>query len=142
MERREVLIGGGAAAVGILARDAFGMQSEHHTHSIINQGLVTAASNCVSTGEICMNHCHEVSVKGDNSLAQCAKSVDELIAACAALRSLAAQNSSFVPKYAKLTSEVCKSSEVECRKFEKNHIECKTCADACAACIAECAKVA
>ena len=142
MERREVLLGGGALAAGILAGDAFAMQGDHHTHTTTNQSLVTAASNCVSTGEICMNHCHEVALKGDTSLVQCARSVNELIAACAALQALTAQNSSFVPRYAKLTADVCKSSEAECRKFEKNHVECKTCADACVACIAECAKVA
>lgn len=142
MERREVLLACSAVAAGVLSGKAFAMQGEHHAHTAINQSLLTAAGNCVSTGEVCMNHCFEVSAKGDNSLAQCGRSVDELIAACAALRSLTAQNSSFVPRYAKLTAEVCKSSEAECRKFEKNHVECKACADACAACIAECAKVA
>jgi Cys-rich four helix bundle protein (predicted Tat secretion target) len=126
----------------VFAAKAVGMQHEHHAGSTINQGLVTTASNCVSTGEVCLNHCHEMLAGGDKSFAACARSVNELIAACAALRSLAAQNSPFVPKYAKLTAEVCKSCEAECRKFEKNHAECKICADACAACIAECVKVA
>lgn len=142
MKRRDILLGSGAAVVAALTHDALGVQKEHHTHSPINQGLVTSASNCVTLGEICLDHVHEVLAKGDSSLGECARSVSELIAACTALRSLAAQNSSFVPKYAKLTAEVCKSSEAECRKFEKSHAECKACADACAACIAECAKVA
>jgi len=141
MKRRDIFLGTGAAALAVLAKEALAMQKERHIHSPINQGLVTSASNCVTLGEICLNHTHEVVAKGETALAECAKSVNELIAACTALRSLAAQNSSFVPKYAKLTAEVCKSSEAECRKFEKNHVECKACADACAACIAECAKV-
>ena len=141
MKRRDILLGSGGTVLAVLADKAFPLQKEHHAHPPINQGLVTSASNCVTIGEICLNHIHEAVANGDNTLAECARSVNELIAACTALRSLAAQNSSFVPKYAKLTAEVCKSSEAECRKFEKSHTECKACADACAACITECAKV-
>jgi len=142
MERREMLIGCGVATLGVFAGEAFAGQHENHAHSTVNQGLITTSSNCVSTGEVCVNHCLAMLAQGDKSFAACARSVNDLIAACTALRSLAAQNSIFLPKYAKLTAEVCKSCEVECRKFEKDHAECKACADACAACIAECTKIA
>ncbi|HXJ86703.1 MAG TPA: four-helix bundle copper-binding protein [Candidatus Binatia bacterium] len=142
MTRREMFFGSTALAVGTLAAKAAAQQHEHHAGTAANQNLITTASNCVSAGEVCMHHCHEVAAKGDHSLIVCAERVNELIAACTALRSLAAQSSSFLPKYAKLTSEVCKSSEAECRKFEKLHPECKACADACVACITECSRVA
>lgn len=142
MQRRQILLGASATALGALASKSFAMQHEHHDHSTVNQELVTTASNCISTGEICLTHIHEVMATGDKSLAECGRKVNELIAACTALRSLAAQKSSFVPKYAKLTTEVCKSSEAECRKFAKEHPECKECGDACLACIAACNKVA
>jgi Cys-rich four helix bundle protein (predicted Tat secretion target) len=142
MQRREILLGLGVSALGALAVDSFALQHEQHAHSSVNQELVTAASNCVSTGEICMNHCHDVMASGDKSLVECARRVYELIAACTALRSLAAQNSGYVPKYAKLTAEVCKTSEAECRKFAKDHPQCKECADSCLACMAACSKVA
>ena len=142
MERREMLVGFSVAALGVLAGEALAGQHDSHSHAAVNQGLITTSSDCVSAGEVCVNHCLTMLSQGDRSFTACARIVNDLIAVCTALRSLAAQNSSFVAKYARLTAEVCKACETECRKFEKDHAECKACADACAACIAECAKAA
>ena len=144
MDRRDLLVGVSAVATVAVAKTAFGASPQPHQHmhgKAKYEALMDAASHCVSTGELCLDHCHEVLATGDKSLGECAKSVNELIAVCTALRSLSAQESKFLPKYAKLTMEVCKSCEAECRKVEKNHPVCKDCADSCTACAKECDRI-
>jgi Cys-rich four helix bundle protein (predicted Tat secretion target) len=77
---------------------------------------------------------------GDKSLLECTATAREMTVVCDGLRTLAAQNSPHLAKYAKLAAEVCKDCEAECRKHEQ-HPSCKACADACAACAAECGKL-
>ena len=81
-------------------------------------------------------------VGGDKEMAACAKSVNEMLAVCAALQRLATTDSRFLPKYATLAGEVCEACEKECRKHETKHAECKACADSCAVCLKECKKIA
>ena len=107
-----------------------------------NQTLINGASDCIKTGEACINHCLDLLAQGDKEMAACAKSVNELLAVCAALQRLATVDSKFLPKYAKVSAEVCEACEKECRKHEKKHKECKACADSCAACLKECKKIA
>ena len=38
-------------------------------------------------------------------------------------------------------ARVCKDCEKECRKFEKEHVQCKQAADSCDACFKECKKL-
>ena len=140
MKRRQFLRGLGlAAATGV----AVAQDHSQHMHTVgPNEALVRTASDCITTGEICLAHVHDMGAQGDTSLARCAKSVAELTAVCAALRSLAAQNAPSVPKQAAVALDVCKRCEAECRKHEKVHSQCKNCADACVACATECQKVA
>ena len=80
----------------------------------------------------------EILGQGDKSLAACARSVSDLTAVCAELQQLAAQNSKYLTKYAKVAMEVCQGCEAECRKHAAVHRACKDCAEACAACAKEC----
>jgi len=139
MERREVLQGLAVAAV-LAASGEVIAQAAHHDHTVPHQALVKTASDCVAKGDVCLTHCIDLLSTGDKSLADCAKSVNQMLAVCQALSSLAAQNAPALPKMASLAAETCKSCESECRKHEK-HPQCKDCADACAACAAECKKV-
>jgi Cys-rich four helix bundle protein (predicted Tat secretion target) len=107
---------------------------------VANKALVAAASDCVSKGEICLSHCLELLGTGDKSMAACSKSVNEMLAVCGALLSLAAQGAPSLSKLASVALDVCKRCETECRKHV--HSQCKDCAAACAACAAECKKIA
>lgn len=142
MERRQALQGvASLAALATVTASAQQEKHQHHHHGAGKySGLVDTAADCVKTGEECLTHCHELLATGDKTLGECAKRVSELMAACNALRSLAAQNSTFVPQYAKLTMEVCNACEKECRKHAK-HAQCNACADSCAACSKECKKL-
>ena len=113
----------------------------HHEAGAGYSALVLAASHCVVTGEACIGHCLELLGQGDSSVAGCAKSVQQMLAACIALQQLAAWKSAYVPRFAAVVKDMCKACEEECRKHENKHKECRDCAESCAACAIECAKV-
>ena len=134
--------GVGVATATAAASGAFAEDHHEHSHAAgANQGLVNTASACVSVGEVCLTHCQEMLAQGDKSMAACAMSVRQLIAVCGALASLAAQNAPALAKLAGVAMDVCKNCEAECLKH-KNQAPCQACADACAACYAECKKMA
>jgi Cys-rich four helix bundle protein (predicted Tat secretion target) len=64
--------------------------------------------------------------EGDKELAGCAKTVRDTIAACTALRELAAADSPHAKDLAKVFSGICGDCEAECKKHEK-HSVCKDC---------------
>lgn len=147
MNRRELLVGSAAVAT-VMAAQAAGAASHDHNHMHAhvhgparNQGLIDAANNCVSAGELCQDHCLELLSQGDTSLAACARTVSQAIAVCTALRSMAAQNATKLAQMAKLAMDTCKECEDECRKHEKVHQQCRDCARACADCYAQCKKL-
>lgn len=145
MERRELLIGMAAMAAAAAAQAAETKpqdHSHHHHGGSANKAVLDAAADCVKTGELCLDHCHDLLAQGDKSLGECAKSVSELLAVCSTLRSLAAQDSKYLRRYAAFAMDVCKSCEEECRKHEKKHVQCRDCAESCAACARECKKIA
>ena len=104
--------------------------------------LVADTSRCVNTGEACVAHCLVQLGEGEKELAACAKSVQDTIASCTALRQMAAANSPHVAKLAAVVGDICKDCETECRKHEKKHSVCHDCAEACAKCAKECEKAA
>ena len=139
MKRREVLLGAGAAAMAAAAQAVFAAQdhSQHMHGGGKYAALAAAAGNCVRNGQLCIDHCFDLLGQGDKSMAACARSANQMMAVCATLQQLAAQNSKFLAKYAKVAMEVCKDCEEECRKHLQ-HQPCKDCADSCAACGKEC----
>jgi Cys-rich four helix bundle protein (predicted Tat secretion target) len=150
MQRRALMTAAAAAATA-----AFGAQAQtkpkpkaadahaHHHHGGGGKydAIMQSAAHCVMTGEVCLAHCHVVLADGEKEMAECAKSVSELVAVCTALRALAAQESPRLPALAKAAIDTCLACEKECRKHEKKHSQCKDCADACKACADDCRKV-
>jgi hypothetical protein len=96
----------------------------------------------LTVGEACLAHCLILLGEGDKEMAECAKSVNQMLAICGSLHKLASQNSAYTARFAKLAADVCSDCEKACRKHEKKHAECKACAEACAACLKECKAVA
>ena len=151
MHRRDLVAAAAAAAATFSAlaqtkpkAAAPASHDQHHAHHAgagKYDAVMHSAAHCVMTGETCLDHCHQVLGEGDKSMAECARSVNELIAVCTALRSLAAQSAPRLPQMAKLALDTCLACEKECRKHEKKHEQCKACADACKECAAECRKL-
>ncbi len=141
MTRREVIMAGaGILATGILKSTASAAATKGAS-SDNREALIEAALNCVKTGEICQQHCLDLLSAGDKSMADCAKSVAEMLTLCRALGELAAQRSPYLAKVAALCGDACKACEKACRVHESHHAICKNCAESCAKCASECAKV-
>jgi len=153
MDRREMLkvaTGGIMLAAGnaVFAAEGAKQPTGHeHMHNMHgsgnkNQGLIDAAADSVKKGQACLQHCIESLSQGDKELGKCATSVNDMLAACVAIEQLASYNSPHLVKMAKVAMDICRDCEVECRKFANKHQVCKDSADACAACLNECGKIA
>lgn len=141
MNRRSLLAASSfVAAAAALNKSTAAAPAHKHMESDV--ALITSALNCIKTAELCKAHCVMMLEQGDKSMAACHRSVNETIAVCQALVSLAAQGSHAVHGIAKVALDVCKNCEKECRKLEAKHSVCKDCAEACAACAKECMRVA
>ena len=141
MNRRSLLAASSFVAAAAAISKASAATGSAHQHMAADAALITTALNCIKTGELCKAHCVMMLEQGDTSMAACHRSVNETIAVCQALVSLAGQGSHAVHGMAKVALDVCKNCEKECRKLEAKHSVCKDCADACAACAKECQRV-
>lgn len=157
MNRRELLTGGAAATFATLTASALAaepkanaqaghdhghMHHHHHAGGADYATLAHAATHCVMFGEACIGHCLDLLAEGDKEMAACAKSVEQMLAACNMLRQLATWKSAYVPRMAAVVMDMCLACEQECRKHENKHKECRDCAESCAACAKECKAVA
>lgn len=144
MERREFVAAFGAIAAAAAASQALAETADphaHHGHGAKYKAVLETSAKCVSTGHDCLRHCFEMLAAKDLSMVECAKSTNDLIAACSALESLAGANSPFTPAFAKTVADVCMACKKECDKFPQS-VDCKLCGDACKACADECRKIA
>jgi len=148
MDRRELLHSLGAAAITAAAIPSLAQEGHHdHPGGAKNQALINAASDCANKAELCQTHSQKLLAQGDKSMAACARNARQIIVVCTAMRSLAAQDAPSLPKFAKVAAAEVLNCEAECHKGTgehqacKKHQACKDCADACAACRAECAKL-
>lgn len=148
MQRREFIAVGSAAAVAS-ATQAFATQAFAETaggakmedmHPALYKELEKATIDCVSTGNDCVRHCIGMFAMKDTSMTECADASLQLVAACNALASLAALNSSHVPALAKTVATICEDCKKQCEKFPKIP-ECVACGKACQKCAEECRKV-
>jgi Cys-rich four helix bundle protein (predicted Tat secretion target) len=142
MDRREFIAAAGTVALAASASPAFAQAAgEPDMHPPKYKALEEAAAHCVATGNDCLRHCLGMYAMKDTSMAGCAESAFQLVAACAALQTLAAVNSEHTGHLAKVVAMVCRDCQKECEKFPQI-AECKACGESCKACAAECDKVA
>ena len=121
--------------------EAIGGGEMEEMHPPKYKALEDSASKCVVTGNDCLRHCYGMFSMKDTSMAACANAAFQLVAACAALNTLAAVNSEHTGHLAKTVEMICNDCKKECDKFPKI-TECKDCGDACKACADECQKIA
>lgn len=76
--------------------------------------LEAAAGKCIDAAEDCLRRCFGSLATEDTSMAACADTAYQLIAACRALRTMAAVNSSHVPIFAVAVEQACIACGKEC----------------------------
>jgi len=129
-----------AVASRATADDAKPMH-EHHDHAGPNGALIAAAHQCMAAADVCLSHCIDRLSDGDKTMADCARSVQQMRAMVAALAELAAQKAPYLKELAALCAKACRDCQAQCKKHEQ-HAPCKACGDACEKCAAECDKAA
>lgn len=142
MDRREAMTTVGALTLAALSTAAMAEDHnhDHHGHGSATkfQPLISSAADCLAKGESCLAHCLVLLGDGDKAMAECAKSVNQMLAVCGALEKLAAQGSHWVGAMAKVALDVCTECGRACKKHADKHAECKACMDACAECAKQC----
>ncbi|MEM6958750.1 MAG: Csp1 family four helix bundle copper storage protein [Myxococcota bacterium] len=94
------------------------------------------AAECHRVGERCLEHCIRLLGNGNTAMADCARTVNEMLPVCAAVGPLAAARSQHARQLAALCKAVCESCLAACEAHRSHHAECAACADACEATIA------
>ena len=127
--------------------------SQEHTHDMKDMKdmkmpepgkyskAMMSAMHCQLQAQVCLSHCITEMGKGDKTLAACANSTREVIAACEAFGKIAVFDSPYTKKMAQLCEEVCKSCATECKKHSTHHKVCKDCMESCLSCAKEMAKL-
>lgn len=156
--RRRQLLAGAAAFAATAAVGAEAGKADEHQHGEAHgapaakryttavayrrhAAATAAAQECIGTGRACLSHCFETFVAGDTTMAECARSVDEMLRVCDAFAWLAATDSKQLAPMARACIASCEYCEKECRVHEEHQAECKACADACAALVIEAKKL-
>ncbi len=138
--RRRVVLG--AATLAAMGASGVSLASGDHEHmhqgKNPHQAVIDTALKCLASGQACLDHCMELFKQGDTSVADCADSVNEMLAMCTALSQMASYRSSHLLAMARVCADVCRDCEKACRKHEKKHAQCRACANDCADCIKAC----
>lgn len=99
--------------------------------------LTAAAARCGTVGTVCLKHCIRLTKAGDKSISDCMRAVQAMLPVCSAVGRLASQDAKRLKDLLEVCVAVCNDCEAECRKHEFHHVECKNCAEACAAMVKE-----
>ena len=145
--RRDLLKGAVAASAVIAAGSSTSavaekMDHSHMHHSNPNNDVIEAALDCLKNGQACLDHCIDLFKMGDNSVANCADKVTEMLAMCTALSQMASYQSKHLAKFARVCAAVCKDCKKACEEHADKHQACKNCAESCEECIEACEKIA
>ncbi|MBF0170378.1 MAG: four-helix bundle copper-binding protein, partial [Nitrospinae bacterium] len=100
MNRRDLILGASAVALtAVTAKAADHAGHDMAGHDMHSPGankyapLIRAAAICQSEGDLCIAHCVTAMKAGDITLAECLRTVTEMMALCAATSKLAALDS-------------------------------------------------
>lgn len=145
MQRRDTF---SAIAAALAVGAGTQVQAQTHDHSKMQgpgptgagpyQGVAAAAADCIGKAQACLAHCLVLLGEGDKSMAECAQTVNQVLALCGALQSLANQQSNLTRALARVALDACQACEKACRKHENHHATCKACAESCERCAKEC----
>jgi Cys-rich four helix bundle protein (predicted Tat secretion target) len=132
LEAGALLIAGGALARAEAAEDPHAGHGAHGGHAGMEGPLLDEASDCVRVGEVCLDHCFHILATGDTSIAECGRSVNEMVAVSRALENLAAAGSPRLPGLARAAVATYEHCQAECKKHAPKHEICAKCGEACA----------
>lgn len=146
MDRREFLAGAALTAGVALAGSAPAAAGVDLSKVVVQgatalpalKALSAAATACVGAGQRCQQHCAELLATGDPSMGLCNAAVTQMIALAQAASALAAARSTQLKAVLGGVIAGVQACEAACREHEAHwahgmHLECKDCAEQCAA---------
>jgi Cys-rich four helix bundle protein (predicted Tat secretion target) len=104
--------------------------------------FAAATADCVEKGDACLQHCIAALSKGDTSMAECAAAVNDMLAVCRGMGTLALSGSKHLQQAAQLCLAVCTDCAAACEPHVGHHDTCKACHEACLRSIDEAKKLA
>ncbi|MDG1401477.1 MAG: hypothetical protein P8K76_10500 [Candidatus Binatia bacterium] len=138
MQRRELLIGAGAAIATATAGRALASEHAGHGNHAAKKTSPTPRTivfdNAIALralGEMCIAFCLD-NIPEDPSLVDCARTAKEMLAVNGAIEQLAAMDSPRLMEVAKATVSVYDNCQKICEKHEAHHKICRQCAKQCA----------
>jgi Cys-rich four helix bundle protein (predicted Tat secretion target) len=93
--------------------------------------VALATAHCVTSGETCLEHCIRLLSTGDTMMSGCARQVQQMLAICRSMSSLASMGSEYAAEMAALCKKACGACAAECEKHASHHDECKGCFESC-----------
>jgi Cys-rich four helix bundle protein (predicted Tat secretion target) len=96
---------------------------------------------CVRDGRICVARCTEHLAAGDEGMADCQRSVMNMLAVTEAMSEVASYrnaNPKQIKALAAACAEFCRACAAACEPHKDHHAECKACMDSCLACAKAC----
>ena len=150
MNRRELLAHSVLAAATLVGSRAFAdppakgapKPAEPSAKTEAARAVAAAAAECLVAGEACLSHCLERLARKDDSMAECARTVRDLLATCDATLSLASAESPHFAALAAVCGRVCRDCEAACKKHAEHHATCKRCMETCQRCAEACEQLA
>jgi Cys-rich four helix bundle protein (predicted Tat secretion target) len=134
MNRRNFIAG---SAVALTAASV--AQADKPTPAPLDLGATVQA--CLQAAYACREHCIASLSTGDKMMAQCMRTVSDMIPLCEAVAQLSASKSKHLKKAVAACIDACVDCEAECKKHAAMSDVCKRAGEACTACIAACKKV-
>jgi Cys-rich four helix bundle protein (predicted Tat secretion target) len=96
--------------------------------------IAASAAKCVQTGLVCADHCISMLGAGNRDMAECLKTVNDVLAVCAALQKVAISNSKHLAVLAKAAATICADCAKACEPHAQKMSQCRDCMDACKEC--------
>jgi Cys-rich four helix bundle protein (predicted Tat secretion target) len=121
--------------------DAPDPHAGHGAGGSANASFAAATADCVEKGDACLQHCIASLSKGDTMMAECAAAVNEMLAVCRGMGTLALAGSKHLQAAAQLCLAVCTDCAAACEPHVGPHETCKACHEACVRSIAESKKL-
>jgi len=122
----------GEAAKGTTAATLVGKDTD------LRAEVMAAVNQCLLDAEVCLAHCLRLLGDGNTSMADCAKSVQQMLAVCGAVPPLAAADAPRLRALLSVCAAVCEDCEAACKPHVKHHAECAACAASCRRCADAC----
>ena len=147
LDRRTVVIAAVAVAGTLLATSAGAADPKKEAQKPAAAGdtkrkaVVDALAVCIAASRVCMASCTDHLAMGMSNMADCQKSVMNMIPVCEAMAAVAAYNTAdakLAKSLASTCAAFCRSCEKTCEPHAAKHAECKACFEACKACAAAC----